>query len=70
MSKELVALEEVRLPWGWWLDLSLRGGVAKRVGWWVTGKKYRVQYYVVVFRDGTRGPVTEGTSPWEELTSI
>lgn len=59
-------LQEVQLPAMWWLDLSLRGGVAKRVGWWERIPGGRMHFYVVVFNDKTRGPVTRGTNPVEE----
>lgn len=67
MREAILTLEEVQLPPMWWLDLSYRGGVAKRVGWWLVMGKYRIHRYVVVFRDGTRGPETWGTNPAEEI---
>jgi hypothetical protein len=67
MPDALERLEEVQLPRLWWLDHSFRGGVAKRVGWWLVLEKCRFHQYVVVFRDGTRGPVSWGTNPVEDL---
>jgi hypothetical protein len=62
MIKASLAKEEVQLPWGWWLDLDFRGGVDKRVGWSVVEGKVRTRYWIVLFRDGTRGPVSFGDS--------
>lgn len=68
MPDALLKREEVELPFGWWHDLSFRGGVEKRVGWWMEIPfKVRAHFYVVAFRDGTRGPVMMGTNPWEEI---
>lgn len=66
MPKALELLQEIQLPALWWLDLSLHGGVAKRVGWWEKIPGGRMHFYVVVFHDKTRGPVTRGTNPMEE----
>ena len=66
MNKAIRALEEVQLPFGWWLDPSFRGGVDKRIGWWVEIPFDRLcHFYVVIFRDGTRSPVRMGTNPLE-----
>jgi hypothetical protein len=67
MREAVLKLEMIPLPHLWWLEPSFRGGVAKRVGWWLVVEKHRFHQYVVVFKDGTRGPVTWGTNPVEEL---
>jgi hypothetical protein len=62
--------EEVQLPVGWPLDSSFRGGVDKRVGWWMEIPfGWKAHFYVVLFRDGTRGPATMGTNPWVKIKS-
>jgi hypothetical protein len=64
MPEALLKLEEVQLPWGWWLDLSFREGVARRVGWWeAVSSDSLCHFYVVVFKDGTRSSVITGTNP-------
>lgn len=67
MKEAIKNLPVVVLKPQWWLDHSYQGGVAKRVGWWVTEGKYRHHYYVVVFQDGTRSEVRPGTNPAEEI---
>lgn len=62
----VLALTEVELPARWWLDGSLNGGVAKRIGWWEKFPGGRLHKYIVVFNNKTRGPVTQGTNPIEE----
>lgn len=57
MNTAVLKRPEVELSGAWWLDAGYRGGVEKRVGW----KGYEVEWYVVCFRDGTRGPVTYAT---------
>ena len=52
-----LARKEVELPENWWLDFSLGGGVEKRIGWY----DFEIYWFVVCFKDGTRGPVTYGT---------
>lgn len=61
-----LGLPVVELPPMWWLNSAFRGGVDKRVGWWLGPKGCKFHLYVVVFRDGTRGPVTRGTNPLDE----
>lgn len=51
----------------WWLNHNYRGGVSKRIGWWIADGKYRTHWYVVVFHDGTRSEARKGTNPIEEL---
>jgi hypothetical protein len=58
--------KEVQLPHLWWLDLSFRGGVAKRVGWWVEDVTCWRHQFMIVFRDGTKSPVMWGTNPDRE----
>jgi hypothetical protein len=67
MTEAIKNLPVVEPDQGWFLDLGYRGGVAKRVGWWVIEGKYRSHRYVVVFNDGTRCPVREGTNPVERI---
>jgi hypothetical protein len=55
--KAVLARSEVELPGNWWLDSSFRGGVEKRVGW----MDFEISWFVVCFRDGTRGPVVYAT---------
>lgn len=67
MPDALLKMEEVQLPFEWWLDHSYRGGVARRVGWWMEIPFDKLcHFYVVVFRDGTRSPIRMGTNPLEE----
>lgn len=63
MKGKPVNPQEVQLPFGWWLDLSFRGGVAKRVGWWVEEPTCWRHQFMIVFRDGTKSPVYWGTNP-------
>lgn len=64
MPDALLKRQEVELPYGWWHDLYFRGGVDKRVGWWMEVPFGKLcHFYVVVFRDGTRSPVITGTNP-------
>lgn len=60
MLEALMKREEVQLPWGWWLDLSFRDGVEKRVGWWVEFEECKKIQYLILFRDGTRSPLSWG----------
>jgi hypothetical protein len=57
MQRSVLSRPEARLSGTWWLDAGYRGGVEKRVGW----MDFEIEWYVVCFRDGTRGPVTYAT---------
>ena len=59
----LVNSGDVQLPDLWWLDHFFRGGVARKVGWWVEEPTCWRHQYMVVFRDGTKSPVMWGTNP-------
>lgn len=67
MQESLKGMPVVDLEPGWWLNHGYRGGVAKRVGWWVTEGRYRTHWYIVVFRDGHRSEPMPGTNPIEEI---
>jgi hypothetical protein len=68
MPDALLKREEVELPYGWWHDQYFHGGVDKRVGWWTTfAPNLKMHSYVVLFKDGSRSPVMQGTNPIEEI---
>lgn len=65
MPESVERLPAFDLGFRWWLNFDYRGGVARRIGWWVSDGKYRTHWYVVTFNDGTRSHAQIGTNPIE-----
>lgn len=67
MQESVKNIPAVDLEYMWWLNPDYHGGVARRIGWWVSNGKYRTHWYVVVFLDGTRSHAQLGTNPIERV---